>query len=271
MLFRHGGGATKEIALRVPVDLAPPSHRTTLLHALLRWIELATSHTSTATDADEILATGISKGPGLAAAIGMGSLVPISEADNAEEVYLARATAVADAAVSLLKLLCRWLHGCPAAVRELVENPANLFIVDVAAGRCSLLKLTEFGSEPGGGTPTSGAPSGGSEATAAARGGVKAASIAGREVGDFESQIAAVKGLTCLTLGILLEFVEGTPQGRSASGAGGGGGGAGMGHHEHAWNRELVMKMIQNRVGKWCVLWRLMSRYLPCSRAEAPR
>lgn len=105
-----------------------------------------------------------------------------------------------------MRLVCGWVYGCPAAARELLQNPANLYLIDVAAGRCDLLEENKTG------------------ATVAQR--------------------VAVKGLACVTLGLLLEYLEGGAAPRS------GGGGAGSGTGEGEWTRGLVMKIIQNRVGE---------------------
>lgn len=275
MLFRHGGEATKEIALRVPVDSPPPNrHRTTLLHGVLRWLELATSHTpatAVARSARDMPAQGPAA---VSAAIGVGHLgvVPatVDDARGAavgaagegedREGVVAKTIAVADAALSLLRLLCRWLHDCPAAARELLENPANLFVVDVAAGRCSLL-----GS--GGVTVPTDGGAGGENGAVVKKGGGRGLRVAeGRRTGGGagvsatavhggcgDVQRATVKGLMCLVLGVLLEFVErgvssARSGGSSSGGSGGGGGGVG---EEEGWTRELVMRMIQNRVGEW--------------------
>lgn len=178
MLFTHGGALAKELSLRVPLASGPGAHPTTLLHTLLRWLELATSHSGTSGTAadDEALSRVVGR-------------------------------AAADAAVSLMRLVCGWVYGCPAAARELLQNPANLYVVDMAAGRCAL--LGEGGGEDRG----------------------LGASTAAQRV--------AVKGLACVMLGLLLEYVEGTAAPRS-----GGSGGDGE------WTRGLVMKMIQNRVGE---------------------
>lgn len=193
MLFTHGGPLAKEISLRVPFSPANGAHMTTLLHALLRWLELATSHSSTA---PAPTTTGAEAG---AANSGNGG-ESRSSVDDAAGVT---GKAVADAGISLMRLLCGWMHGCPAAARELLENPANLFVVDVAAGRCSLLLLQPAGLE--------------GSATAIQR--------------------VAVKGLACLMLGLLLEYVEDAGAPRS-------------GGVSSEWTRGLVMKMIQNRVGE---------------------
>lgn len=179
MLFTHGGALAKELSLRVPLAPSPGAHPTTLLHVVLRWLELATSHPGTSATAPN---------------------AP-SSADEARLV----GRAAADAGVSLMRLVCGWVYGCPAAARELLQNPANLFVIDVAAGRCALLG-GEGGDKAGG-------------ATAAQR--------------------VAVKGLACVMLGLLLEYVEGGAAPRS--------GGAG----DAEWTRGLVMKMIQNRVGEF--------------------
>ncbi|CBJ27263.1 vesicle docking protein P115 [Ectocarpus siliculosus] len=185
MLFTHGGALAKELSLRVPLAAATGAHPTTLLHVLLHWLELATSHPppSTATDRGAPSSSRSGDGP------------------------LGRPTvdghAAADAGISLERLLCGWMYGCPAAVVEMLDNPANLFVVDVAAGRCSVL-------------------------------------VEGGEGGATAVQCVALKGLACLALGLLLEYVEGTGAPRSGGGGGGGGG---------EWTRSLVMKMIQNRVG----------------------
>lgn len=272
MLFRHGGEATKEIALRVPIDSPPPNrHRTTLLHVILRWLELATSHTpaaAVARSAGDMPAQGPAT---LSAAIGVGNLGAVpATIDNARgaaagaagegedrEGVEAIAIAVADGALSLLRLMCRWLHDCPAAARELLENPANLFVVDVAAGRCSLLSsggVTAEGARGGNSAETrknSGGGFGAAEGRRTGGGaGVSAAAVHG---GCGDVQRTTVKGLACLVLGLLLEFVErGVSSARSSGSisAGSGGGGGGVGEEE-GWTRELVMKMIQNRVGEW--------------------
>eukprot|EP00903_Cladosiphon_okamuranus_P005357 g5352.t1 len=162
MLFTHGGALAKELSLRVPLAPGPGAHPTTLLHALLRWLELTTS----------------------------------------EAQLFGRAAA--DAAVSLMRLVCGWVYGCPAAARELLQNPANLFVIDVAAGRCALLGEGEGG-----------------------------------EAGATAAQRVAVKGLACVMLGLLLEYLEGGAAPRSG----------GSGREDGEWTRGLVMKMIQNRVG----------------------
>lgn len=194
MLFRHGGGATKEIALRVPLAPAPSAHPTTLLHSVLHWLELATSRPQTATgDAPssrngETRETGESVSPSL------------------ETQFVGQARA--DAGISLLRLLCRWVHGCSAAVHELLENPANLFFVDIAAGK--------------------------------EEGGKKDVCAGEVSTGATAAQRASVKGLSCLLLGIMLEFVESAGAAKSGSSSGGGG----------EWTRDLIMKTIQNRVGE---------------------
>lgn len=184
MLFTHGGALAKELSLRIPLAAAQGAHPTTLLHVLLHWLELATSHPPATTETDRGAPSSGRSGDG----------------------HLGRPAvdgrAAADAGISLVRLLCGWMYGCPAAVLEMLDNPANLFVVDVAAGRCSV--LVEGGAAGG--------------ATAV--------------------QCVALKGLACLALGLLLEYVEGTGAPRS------GGGGAGQ------WTRSLVMKMIQNRVGE---------------------
>ncbi|CAM9819325.1 unnamed protein product [Ectocarpus sp. 6 AP-2014] len=187
MLFTHGGALAKELSLRVPLAAATGAHPTTLLHVLLHWLELATSHPPASTATDRGAPSSIRSGDG----------------------PLGRPTvdghAAADAGISLERLLCGWMYGCPAAVVEMLDNPANLFVVDVAAGRCSVL-------------------------------------VEGGEGGATAVQCVALKGLACLALGLLLEYVEGTGAPRSGGvGVGGGGGGE--------WTRSLVMKMIQNRVG----------------------
>lgn len=185
MLFTHGGGLAKELCLRVPLAPAPGAHPTTLLHVLLHWLELATSHPPATTATDRGAPSSSGSGDG----------------------HLGRPAvdgqAAADAGISLVRLLCGWMYGCPAAVVEMLDNPANLFVVDVAAGRC--FAQAEDGA--GGATAV---------------------------------QCVALKGLACLALGLLLEYVEG----KGAPRSGGGGGGAGE------WTRSLVMKMIQNRVGE---------------------
>ncbi|CAM9566588.1 unnamed protein product, partial [Ectocarpus fasciculatus] len=183
MLFTHGGALAKELSLRIPLAAAQGAHPTTLLHVLLHWLELATSHPPATTETDRGAPSSGRSGDG----------------------HLGRPAvdgrAAADAGISLVRLLCGWMYGCPAAVLEMLDNPANLFVVDVAAGRCSV--------------PVEGGAAGGATAV----------------------QCVALKGLACLALGLLLEYVEGTGAPRS------GGGGAGQ------WTRSLVMKMIQNRVG----------------------
>ncbi|CAM9927954.1 unnamed protein product, partial [Ectocarpus sp. 8 AP-2014] len=185
MLFTHGGALAKELSLRVPLAAATGAHPTTLLHVLLHWLELATSHRPASTATDRGAPSSSRSGDG----------------------HLGRPTvdghAAADAGISLERLLCGWMYGCPAAVVEMLDNPANLFVVDVAAGRCSVL-------------------------------------VEGGEGGATAVQCVALKGLACLGLGLLLEYVEGTGAPRSGGGGGGGGG---------EWTRSLVMKMIQNRVG----------------------
>lgn len=190
MLFTHGGALAKELALRVPLAPGPGAHTTTLLHTLLRWLELATSHTGTSTaTADSAIASD-------APTDGAGSDLR-SPTDETREI----GRAAADAGVSLMRLICGWTYGCPAAARELLQNPANLYVIDVAAGRCALL-----------GEDT---------------------------IGVTAAQRVAVKGLGCLMLGLLLEYVKGTAAPRSGSNAG-----------DAEWTRGLVMKMIQNRVGE---------------------
>lgn len=174
MLFTHGGPLAKELSLRVPLAPEPGAHPTTLLHAVLRWLELATSNPGTAA-ADASSSGG---GGGLAGG-------PAEEA-----CALAVVRAAADAGVSLLRLLCGWLYGCPAAARELLENPANLYVVDVAAGRCALLQAPQ-----------------------ASEGGKAAA-------GATAVQRVAVNGLACLMLGLLLEYVEGAGAPRSGGSSG---------------------------------------------------
>lgn len=196
MLFRHGGGATKEIALRVPLAPAPGAHPATLLHSVFLWLELATCRPRTSST---VTGDAPSSRNGGAEATGE-SLPPDPEVPTMEFEGQARA----DAGISLLRLLCRWVHGCPTAVRELLENPANLFFVDVAAGK----------EEEGWG-----------------------ASAGEVSTGATAVQLASVKGLSCLLLGILLESVESA----SAPKSGGGGG---------EWTRDLIMKIIQNRVGE---------------------
>lgn len=189
MLFTHGGALAKEISLRVPFSPAPGAHLTTLLHVLLRWLELATSHSTAA--------------PAEIGEIGdPNSGEPKNSADGTASAI---GRAAADAGISVMRLLCGWMHDCPAAARELLENPANLFVVDVAAGKCPLLSA-----------------------------GVQGNAIAAQ-------QRVAVKGLACLMLGLLLEYVE---DGTGAARSGGGSGGA------SEWTRALVMKIIQNRVGE---------------------
>lgn len=210
MLFTHGGGLTKEIALRVPIAPSPDTHTTTLLHALLRWLELATSHphnpatTGPSDDHDP----GFSNGgmPSTGGKQNTNAGVSNSHSDVA-------ARAIADAGVSLLRLLCRWVHNCTAAVREMLGNPSNLFVIDVAAGRCSLVS-------GGGGDAGEG----------------------GTARGVTAAQCAGVKGLACLMLGLMLEYVEGAGSPSS--------GGDGNDGSSEEWTRDLVMKMIQNRVGK---------------------
>ncbi|CAN0494311.1 unnamed protein product, partial [Ectocarpus sp. 12 AP-2014] len=184
MLFTHGGSLAKELSLRVTLAAATGAHPTTLLHVLLHWLELATSHRPASTATDRGAPSSSRSGDG----------------------HLGRPAvdghAAADAGISLERLLCGWMYGCPAAVVEMLDNPANLFVVDVAAGRCFVL-------------------------------------VEGGEGGATAVQCVALKGLACLALGLLLEYVEGT--GAPSSGGGGGGGGE--------WTRSLVMKMIQNRVG----------------------
>ncbi|CAM9275437.1 unnamed protein product [Scytosiphon promiscuus] len=196
MLFTHGGALAKEISLRIPFSPAPGAHLTTLLHVLLRWLELATSHSSTAPAAPATIPAEMG-----AANSGKG-VEPSNSADRTASI-IGRATA--DAGISVMRLLCGWMYGCSAAAREVLENPANLFVVDVAAGRCPLLLPPPAGDE--------------GSATAVQR--------------------VAVKGLACLMLGLLLEYVEDA----AGTGAPRSGGGA------SEWTRALVMKMIQKRVG----------------------
>lgn len=199
MLFTHGGALAKEVSLRVPLAPASDAHPTTLLHVLLRWLELATSHPgTTATAAATPTPTATATATGAAPSGDPGS----GPADEARVV----GRAAADAGIALMRLVCGWMYGCPAAARELLENPANLFVVDVAAGRCSLVLLED-------------------------------------EAGASAVQRVAVKGLACLMLGLLLEYVEG---GRAPRSGGSGSGGE--------WTRALVMKMINNRVGEPGVL-----------------
>lgn len=214
MLFENGRGTTKEIALRVPVDKASATHEgTTLLHATMRWLELATSREPSFRD------ESIASEPRAASA---SATAGVSRNEN---------RAIADVAISLLRLLCRWVHGCPTAALELLQNPANLFMIEVAAGRCSLL-------DPG---------------AAGAVAVLKAA---------FATQCVAVKGLACLVLGVLLEFVE-TKGTAMMPGSGGGvadgdvgrpkeGGAAGqsVGNGVMEWSREMVMRVIHKRVGE---------------------
>ncbi len=195
VLFTHGGALAKELSLRVPLAPEPGAHPTTLLHAVLRWLELATSHPGNAA------ADASNSGGG-------GGLARAAPAEEACAPAVGRAAA--DAGVSLLRLLCGWLYDCPAAARELLENPANLYVVDVAAGRCALLQALQ-----------------------ASDGGKAAAGAAGATA----VQRVAAKGLACLMLGLLLEYVEGAAAPRSGGSPG-------------EWTRALVMKMIQNRVGE---------------------
>ena len=183
MLFSHGGELTKEIALRVPLSSSPDTHPTTLLHALLRWLELATPATSIPT---------------------------LNQLDTGVQ-----ARAIANVAVSLLQLVCRWVHSCTVAARELLGNPANLFLLDVAGGR----RLLVIGEGP--------------EANA-----------------TTAIQRTALKGLACVVLGLLLEYVEGEYEGEGVPRSAGGGG-------DDELTRDLVMKMIQNRVGEDCLSFSL--------------
>lgn len=192
MLFTHGGALTKEVSLRVPLAPAPDAHRTTLLHVLLRWLELATSHPGTP-------ATAVTTATTTAADAGKNSSISGDSGSGPADEDQVFGRAIADAGIALIRLVCGWMYGCPAAARELLDNPANLFVVNVAAGRCSLVLLEEGGASA--------------------------------------VQRVAVKGLACLMLGLLLEYVEGTAAPRS-----GGSGGE--------WTRALVMKMINNRVGE---------------------
>lgn len=223
MLFENGRGTTKEIALRVPVDKASATHEgTTLLHAMMRWLELATSRELSFRDE-----SGASEPRAASASATAG----VSRNED---------RAMADVAISLLRLLCRWVHGCPAAALELLQNPANLFMIEVAAGRCSLLDLGVQGG-PG---------------VEAATGAVAASKAA------FATQCVAVKGLACLVLGVLLEFVE-TKSTATMPGSGGGvadgnvgrpkeGAAAGLlvGNGVMEWSREMVMRVIHKRVGE---------------------
>lgn len=224
MLFAHGGGLTKEIALRVPLVPAPDTHVTTLLHALLRWLELAVSRSCTSaaatrvvpgssnssTSAEAIARTDAQGDGATQTTAGAGSP---SSCSPAEVEVAGRVTS--DAAISVLRLLCEWVCDCPAAVRELLDNPANLFVVDVAAGRCSLFAEGVSGLGEGSG---------------AAKGEVSRGATA--------VQRASVKGLACLMLGLLLEYVEEAAAPRSGSSGAG------------EWTRDVVMRMIQNRVGE---------------------
>lgn len=239
MLFKHGRGTTKEIALRIPVDSGSPAHpRSTLLHAVLRWLELITSHEldsgDTARDKEHARAVDRSGGTdtspvgGLALYEQTPGATAVVDSDDEEQ-------ARADAAITLLRLLCHWVHSCPAAVLDFLQNPANLFIVEVAAGRCPL-----FNARTGGGELTSG------------RGDPLPLSAA-------TSQGIAAKGLACLVLGILLEFVEaggdlaGPTSGRDTTVGFGGGSAEGASGGGLQWNRELLWSMIQKRIGEFAM------------------
>lgn len=201
MLLEQGGSLAKEIALRVPVSPEPGSHATTLLHALLRWLELVINHPlqASATPAVQNSATTRRIENGDAGGDEGGENRAISEAQ-----------AVSDVGLSLLRLLCGWVHGCPAAVRELLDNPANLFVVDVAAGRDSIMKTGSVNDND---------------------------NDRRRKSGSFLSvQRAAMKGFACLLLGLLLEYVEGAADAPRSDGG--------------QWTRDVVMKMIQNRIGE---------------------
>ena len=257
MLLTHGGGLAKEIALRVPLSAGPDAHPTTLLHVLLRWLELAVSRPRTG-DSDDALASngeggsspGIPGSNGIVAEGGEGSAEALDEGEGGRSPSPfspagggagdGGTQAAADMSISLMRLLCGWLYGCPAAVRELLDNPSNLFVVDVAAGRCSLL---EEGS-PGAGArkATASARTGGGGASPGGGGWRGKGGEAGAEGrGATAAQLVAVKGLACLTVGLLLEYVQ---VGASPPASGGSGGGG-------EWTRDLVMKIIQNRVGEF--------------------
>lgn len=221
----------KEISLRVPVALTLDGLPTTLLNALLCWLELATfCHHPPTTTQDVIGSTKIdgsfnpvvAKEDGSAESVVFSAVAgrPATPDSFTESENKAREAFSADAAVSLLRLLCTWVYGCPAAVHELLGNPANLFVVEVAAGRYSLV------------VKNSGNGAGMKTAKDRVAKGVTSA------------QYAALEGLACLMLGLLLEYVEGSSAPKSGGSSG-------------EWTRDLVMKMIQKRIGEGYIRWLL--------------
>ncbi|CAN0327434.1 unnamed protein product, partial [Discosporangium mesarthrocarpum] len=140
------------------------------------------------------------------------------------------------ASVSLLRVLCRWMYGCPAAARELLESPSNLFLVDLAAapGLRASLPAPESSShssrgagekrervEAGAGAQAgAGAGAGGNEVGLASPVLRQAVMLKpagwgwGEERGNERVGAGAtsrnlVMGLACLLLGLVLEFMEG--------------------------------------------------------------
>jgi hypothetical protein len=89
-----------------------------LLDAVLRWIEAAVGG-----DLNESLGVGAAAGGGGGGGVGEDGVV-VGGGDKASRASLA---------VSLLALLATWLHGCPLAVATLLQEPENLFLVEIAA------------------------------------------------------------------------------------------------------------------------------------------
>jgi Uso1 / p115 like vesicle tethering protein, head region len=124
------------------------------------------------------------------------------------------ATSTSTTAEVLLQLLCRWLNGCSTAVSELLANPASLLIVDIAAQRSR----------------------GGNSPPPSAAGTLAAYSTA--------SSMATVRGLACLLLGLILEYVSNDDSNTAATGAA-----ATTAGTAQQWDRATVLSLIERRVG----------------------
>jgi predicted nucleic acid-binding Zn-ribbon protein len=136
----------------------------------------------------------------------------VMAAQEQSSTAAATAAAASTAAEVLLQLLCRWLYGCSTAVSELLANPASLLIVDIAAQR-----------NRGGNSPP---PS--------AAGAMAAYSAT--------SGMATVRGLACLLLGLILEYVSSDNSSTAVATAAAAGA-------AQQWDRATVLSLIERRVG----------------------
>jgi len=131
LLLQGGGEGAKQLALKASVPL-----RQTLSTTIQSNSDNRSDHHSSTSETDTGSISSSFTDSALLDAVlrWIEAAITREHADDGNDASSSSGGAEGQLAVSLLSLLAVWLHNCPLAVAALLEQPENLFLVEIAAG-----------------------------------------------------------------------------------------------------------------------------------------